>query len=103
MSSSATATASLRSGEAVRFYGWQYEVDYTDPLYNTGVEQYPNRIERQHVAIRRMCFGCGRGDADAGDESANAVGNPAVSTLRVTQTTEVDVGGHPTFTNQWHV
>ena len=46
----------FESGEAVRFYGWQYEVDYTDPLYNTGVEQYPNRIERQHVRDQTNVF-----------------------------------------------
>ncbi|MCO5198747.1 MAG: C25 family cysteine peptidase [Anaerolineae bacterium] len=93
----------FESGEAVRFYGWQYEVDYTDPLYNTGVEQYPNRIERQHVKDQTNVFWLWAGGTPTlVTNRPNAVGNPAVSTLRVTQTTEVDVGGHPTFTNQWH-
>ncbi|MCO5196896.1 MAG: C25 family cysteine peptidase [Anaerolineae bacterium] len=93
----------FESGEAVRFYGWQYEVDYTDPLYNTGVEQYPNRIERQHVKDQTNVFWLWAGGTPTlVTNRPNEVGNPAVSTLRVTQTTEVDVGGHPTFTNQWH-
>ena len=95
----------------MRFYGWRYDVDYTDPLYNTTTEHYPNRIERQHILdpnhSRNSSGGINYFWLWAGGTStpvttrANQTGNTPVSNVRVAVNAEGDNGQHPTFTSAW--
>jgi hypothetical protein len=98
-------------GEAVRFYGWRYDVDYTDPLYNTTTEHYPNRIERQHIlGPTNMSnttggtnyFWLWEGDSSTSITTrANLASNTPVSNVRVAVNVEGDNAQHPTFTSAW--